>query len=279
MEWPEGTLPWRFPSRSATRRRERLRRSGRGVGGLEIGEPVVVCAPWGCGMCRNCRAGRREPLRRAARASRRRDRPRRRPGRVPARAVPTAARPERRARPRRCGAADRRRADALPRDQGEPAAPHAGVDDRRDRSRRARSPGSPDPAGAHTDADRCHRRPRVGRRARPRGAARTKRSTRAASTPPTSSAEHRSLRGGARPRLRRHRRDVRLATSVLGSGGRLTLIGHGGGTFPWPSESLPLERSVKPELEGTVPELQEVVELARTGVTSRRGGASSRSRR
>jgi len=30
---------------------------GAGVDGLEVGEPVVVGASWGCGVCLNCRNG------------------------------------------------------------------------------------------------------------------------------------------------------------------------------------------------------------------------------
>ena len=68
MEWPEGTLPWRSRSRSATRRRARSPRSGAASAGSSVGEPVVVCAPWGCGTCLQLPAGAREPLRRTTRA-------------------------------------------------------------------------------------------------------------------------------------------------------------------------------------------------------------------
>lgn len=55
-----------------------------------------------------------------------------------------------------------------------------------------------------------------------------------------------------------------LAAAVLGTGGRVTLVGIGGGTFPMAS-GLPLEWSVSRISNGTIPELHEVVELARRG--------------
>jgi propanol-preferring alcohol dehydrogenase len=55
-----------------------------------------------------------------------------------------------------------------------------------------------------------------------------------------------------------------LAAAVLGTGGHVTLIGLGAGTFPMTS-GLPLEWSVSRISNGTIPELHEVVELARRG--------------
>jgi propanol-preferring alcohol dehydrogenase len=55
-----------------------------------------------------------------------------------------------------------------------------------------------------------------------------------------------------------------LAARVLATGGHLTLVGLGGGTFPMAS-GLPLEWSVSRISNGTIPELHEVVELARRG--------------
>jgi propanol-preferring alcohol dehydrogenase len=54
-----------------------------------------------------------------------------------------------------------------------------------------------------------------------------------------------------------------LAARVVGTGGRVTLIGLGGGTFPL--TGLPLEWSLNRISNGTIPELHEVVELARRG--------------
>ena len=36
---------------------------GAGVRGLDVGQPVVVYGPWGCGVCHAAPAGRGEPLR------------------------------------------------------------------------------------------------------------------------------------------------------------------------------------------------------------------------
>jgi propanol-preferring alcohol dehydrogenase len=58
-----------------------------------------------------------------------------------------------------------------------------------------------------------------------------------------------------------------LAARVLGTGGHVTIVGIGGGTFPMAS-GLPLEWSVSRISNGTIPELHEVVELARAGAIS-----------
>src|SRR3954465_6308732 len=57
MEWPEGTLPWSVPFTLGHEAAGTVAALGSGVAGLEMGEPVVVCASWGCGRCRNCRQG------------------------------------------------------------------------------------------------------------------------------------------------------------------------------------------------------------------------------
>jgi propanol-preferring alcohol dehydrogenase len=56
-----------------------------------------------------------------------------------------------------------------------------------------------------------------------------------------------------------------LATSVLAMGGHLSVIGHGGGALPVPVEALPYDTSVGRPSWGTLPELQDVVALARGG--------------
>jgi alcohol dehydrogenase, propanol-preferring len=57
-----------------------------------------------------------------------------------------------------------------------------------------------------------------------------------------------------------------LATSVLATGGHLSAIGHGGGALPAAVEALPYDSSVGRPSWGTLPELQDVVALARAGV-------------
>jgi propanol-preferring alcohol dehydrogenase len=54
-----------------------------------------------------------------------------------------------------------------------------------------------------------------------------------------------------------------LAAAVIGTGGHVTPVGNAGGTFPM--SGLPLEWSVSRISNGTIPELHEVVELARRG--------------
>jgi propanol-preferring alcohol dehydrogenase len=56
-----------------------------------------------------------------------------------------------------------------------------------------------------------------------------------------------------------------LATSVLAMGGHLSAIGHGGGVLPVPVEALPYDGSVGRPSWGTLPELHDVVALARAG--------------
>jgi alcohol dehydrogenase, propanol-preferring len=57
MEWPEGTLPWEVPFTLGHEAAGTVAAVGAGVTEVEIGEPVVVCASWGCGKCVPCRQG------------------------------------------------------------------------------------------------------------------------------------------------------------------------------------------------------------------------------
>ena len=235
MEWPEGTLPWTVPFT---------------LGHENAG--TVAALGDGVDRARGRRAGRRlrlvglrhlpcnVPAGAENRCFERPELARRRvrlvdgaPRRLPPRPLAAAARLERWARPRRRGAADRCCADALPRDQAELHAAHARLDDGRDRGRRARPHGRPDPAGAHADADRrasTRGSPPCDSRSR---AARTRRYVSRGLDPADAAGGARPLRRDARPRLRRHRRRrSRSAASLLGPGGHLTLVGLGGGTLP-----------------------------------------------
>jgi alcohol dehydrogenase, propanol-preferring len=58
---------------------------------------------------------------------------------------------------------------------------------------------------------------------------------------------------------------MRLAADLLGVGGHATLVGIAGGTFPMSFGSVPLECSVSMNCWGSLPELNEVVQLARSG--------------
>jgi propanol-preferring alcohol dehydrogenase len=55
---------------------------------------------------------------------------------------------------------------------------------------------------------------------------------------------------------------LRLAGSVLATGGHVSMVGLGGGTFPMAFGSVPLEWSLSRPSWGTLPELHEVVALA-----------------
>jgi propanol-preferring alcohol dehydrogenase len=57
MEWPEGTLPWRLPFTLGHETAGRVAAVGSRATGLVEGEPVLVYGPWGCGSCARCAAG------------------------------------------------------------------------------------------------------------------------------------------------------------------------------------------------------------------------------
>lgn len=59
---------------------------------------------------------------------------------------------------------------------------------------------------------------------------------------------------------------LRLAASVLATGAHVSVVGNGGGTFPLVFGGAPLETSVSKPSWGSLPELHEVVALARAGV-------------
>ncbi len=58
---------------------------------------------------------------------------------------------------------------------------------------------------------------------------------------------------------------VRLAASVLAAGGHVSIVGSGGSSFPTAIGTVPLEWSAGRPRWGTLPELHEVVALARAG--------------
>lgn len=55
MEWPEGTMSFDVPFTLGHENAGWVEALGAGVEGLEVGEPVAVYGPWGCGRCRACR--------------------------------------------------------------------------------------------------------------------------------------------------------------------------------------------------------------------------------
>lgn len=65
MEWTDGQ-PWRLPFTLGHETAGVVHQLGAGVEGLEPGDPVLVYGPWGCGQCRRCRLGRENSCERAA---------------------------------------------------------------------------------------------------------------------------------------------------------------------------------------------------------------------
>jgi propanol-preferring alcohol dehydrogenase len=55
MEWPAGQLPFDPPFTLGHENAGWVEALGDGVEGLELGEPVLVYGPWGCGRCAACR--------------------------------------------------------------------------------------------------------------------------------------------------------------------------------------------------------------------------------
>jgi propanol-preferring alcohol dehydrogenase len=57
-DFADGTLPWNPPFTLGHENAGWIEAVGSGVHGLEIGMPVAVYGPWGCGRCMRCREGR-----------------------------------------------------------------------------------------------------------------------------------------------------------------------------------------------------------------------------
>jgi len=58
MDWPEGTHDYDLPFTLGHENTGWIEALGPGVDGWQIGEPVIVYGPWGCGRCAACREGR-----------------------------------------------------------------------------------------------------------------------------------------------------------------------------------------------------------------------------
>jgi len=56
-EMPEGLLPWELPSTLGHENAGWVEALGVGVNGVEVGQPVAVYGPLGCGHCQRCLAG------------------------------------------------------------------------------------------------------------------------------------------------------------------------------------------------------------------------------
>jgi len=57
MEWPEGTLPWRLPFTLGHETAGTVAALGAGTTGFAEGDAVLVYGPWGCGTCTHCASG------------------------------------------------------------------------------------------------------------------------------------------------------------------------------------------------------------------------------
>lgn len=66
MEWPAGMLPYPLPFTLGHETAGWVAELGPGVTGFQIGDPVAVYGPWGCGHCRTCRLGQENYCERAA---------------------------------------------------------------------------------------------------------------------------------------------------------------------------------------------------------------------
>ncbi len=57
MQWPEGTLPWRLPFTLGHETAGVVAALGAGVTAFAEGDAVLVYGPWGCGVCPDCARG------------------------------------------------------------------------------------------------------------------------------------------------------------------------------------------------------------------------------
>jgi alcohol dehydrogenase, propanol-preferring len=57
MHWRAGTLPYGLPFTLGHEVAGTVAALGPGADGIEVGEPVLVYGPWGCGRCRACSVG------------------------------------------------------------------------------------------------------------------------------------------------------------------------------------------------------------------------------
>ncbi|MBE0597897.1 MAG: NAD(P)-dependent alcohol dehydrogenase [Desulfuromonadales bacterium] len=57
MEWPAGTLPYQVPFTLGHENAGWVEKTGFGVEGFAVGDPVAVYGPWGCGYCYACSQG------------------------------------------------------------------------------------------------------------------------------------------------------------------------------------------------------------------------------
>jgi propanol-preferring alcohol dehydrogenase len=263
MEWPEGTMPWSVPFTLGHESAGEVAALGPGAAGLAEGDPVLVYASWGCGLCRDCLLGSE---------NRCVERPARPGGGIGLDGglaeyllVPS---------PRLLVRADGLDAAAAAPLADAALTPYHAIKT----SLSLLHPGSSvvviGVGGLGHVAVQILRALSPARivavdlRERARELAREAGADAALDAAGLDPAELRAAAGpgGATLVLDFVGADstLALAAAVVGTGGHVTLIGLGGGTFPMRS-GLPLEWSVSRISNGTIPELHEVVELARRG--------------
>jgi alcohol dehydrogenase, propanol-preferring len=57
MDWPEGTLPFDLPMTLGHETAGAVAALGAGAKGVQVGDPVLIYGPWGCGACAACARG------------------------------------------------------------------------------------------------------------------------------------------------------------------------------------------------------------------------------
>lgn len=234
--------------------------------GVEVGQPVVIYGPWGCGVCATCAGGDEQYCERAAALA----------IRPPGLGAPGAM--------AEYVLVDHSR-HLVPLDgldpvvaapltdagltpyhaikAGAPAA-RAGLDCRRHRRRRARSPRHPDPARALLVPGGCSRPWRGEARLRHGGRGPPRVHLRRLGRGEDPGA-HRWPRRGGGVRLRGRRSHVRPRRPGRADRGEIVIVGIGGGTVPVGFFTLPYNVSVRAPYWGSLPELHEVLALARSG--------------
>jgi len=57
MDWPPGTFTWELPMTLGHETAGTVAALGPGASGVAVGDPVLVYGPWGCGSCAQCARG------------------------------------------------------------------------------------------------------------------------------------------------------------------------------------------------------------------------------
>ena len=262
MDWPEGTLPWDLPFTLGHECAGTVAALGPGATGIEVGERVVVYGPWGCGACAACARGAENlcPTRQGRGVGCGLDGALAGCVRVPSTRllVPIG---------------DLDAAQAAPLTDAA-LTPYHAISGALERLRPGTTAVVIGVGGLGRPAIRILR---------------LLSPSRVVTVDPRPEARARALESGAHAALDSVGLDpadvraetdggatlvldfvgsdetLRLGVDVLAMGGHLSLVGHGGGVFPVPLEALPYDSSVSRPSWGTLPELREVVALARSG--------------